>query len=225
MPRVRAVAFIFAVNAAWLPASHRASIQAMLSADGSSSASSAWRSEIASPAATGTSESPSRACAGYAAASDGWTVISGPDPPAGRGWSCRITYAVISLATLAMGTCRVAPGPSATPMPLMSAAEVPSAGHETAAADVAGPGGAAVPEVGFLVLAGALLLALWVVLMWYFPHVAIIRETRSGIGGAFAPDRSFTQRAFGEAAAAVLAFLLVFGLVGGWILAGRMLAP
>jgi hypothetical protein len=165
MPRVRAVAFIFAVNAAWLPASHRASIQAMLSADGSSSASSAWRSEIASPAATGTSESRSRACAGYVAASDGWTVISGPDPPAGRGWSCRITYAVISLATLAMGTGRVAPGPSATPMPLMSAVEVPSAGHETApscswlgvavparvvtvpAADVAGPGGAAVPEV------------------------------------------------------------------------------
>ena len=78
---------------------------------------------------------------------------------------------------------------------------------------------------GFLVLAGALLLALWLVLMWYFPHVAIIRYTRAGIGGAFAPDRSFTQRAFGELAAAVLAFLLVFGLVGGWILAGRMLAP
>ncbi|MGH3193886.1 MAG: sensor histidine kinase [Streptosporangiaceae bacterium] len=78
---------------------------------------------------------------------------------------------------------------------------------------------------GFLVLAGALLLALWEVLVWYFPHAAIIRATRSGIGGAFAPDRSFTQQAFGELAAAVLAFLLVFGLVGGWILAGRMLAP
>jgi two-component system, OmpR family, sensor histidine kinase VanS len=78
---------------------------------------------------------------------------------------------------------------------------------------------------GFLVLAGALLLALWVVLVWYFPHVTIIRATRAGIGGAFAPDRSFTQRAFGELAAAVLAFLLVFGLLGGWILAGRMLAP
>jgi two-component system sensor histidine kinase VanS len=78
---------------------------------------------------------------------------------------------------------------------------------------------------GFLVLAGALLLALWVVLVWYFPHARFIRDTRAGIGGAFAPDRSFTQRAFGELAAAVLAFLLVFGLVGGWILAGRMLAP
>src|SRR5215470_4308362 len=78
---------------------------------------------------------------------------------------------------------------------------------------------------GFLVLAGALLLALWVVLTRYFSHAAIISSTRSGIGGAFVPGRSGTQRAFGEAAVAVLAFLLVFGLAGGWILAGRMLAP
>ena len=78
---------------------------------------------------------------------------------------------------------------------------------------------------GFLVLAGALLLALWVVLMRYFPHVPIVRATRSGIGGAFFPGRSPTQQAFGQAGVAVLVFLLVFGLVGGWILAGRMLAP
>jgi two-component system, OmpR family, sensor histidine kinase VanS len=78
---------------------------------------------------------------------------------------------------------------------------------------------------GFLVLAGALLLALWVVLMHYFPHAAIIEATRSGIGGALLPGRSPTQQAFGQAAAAALAFLLVFGLVGGWILAGHMLAP
>jgi two-component system sensor histidine kinase VanS len=78
---------------------------------------------------------------------------------------------------------------------------------------------------GFLVLAGALLLALWGILLHYFPHAVIIRDTKSGIGGAFAPGRSPTQRAFGEVAAAMLAFLLVFGLVGGWILAGRMLAP
>jgi hypothetical protein len=74
---------------------------------------------------------------------------------------------------------------------------------------------------GFLVLAGALLLALWVVLMRIFPHAPIIRATRSGIGGAFAPGRSPTQQAFGQAGVAVLAFLLVFGLVGGWILAGH----
>jgi two-component system, OmpR family, sensor histidine kinase VanS len=78
---------------------------------------------------------------------------------------------------------------------------------------------------GFLVIAGALLLALWVVLLQYFPHAATIRDTRAGIGGAFAPGRSLTQRDFGQAAVAVLAFLLVFGLLGGWILAGRMLAP
>src|SRR5881398_3131072 len=32
-------------------------------------------------------------------------------------------------------------------------------------------------------------------------------------------------RAFAPTAAVVMAFLLVFGLLGGWILAGRMLAP
>src|SRR6201999_2621455 len=101
----------------WPPASHRASIHAMLSADGSSSASSAWRSVRVSPAATGTSESPALACDGDAAASDAWTVISGPDPSAGSGWSSRITYAVISLATLAIGTGRLAPGPANTPRP------------------------------------------------------------------------------------------------------------
>jgi two-component system sensor histidine kinase VanS len=75
------------------------------------------------------------------------------------------------------------------------------------------------------VLAGALLLALWAVLLRYFPHAPIIMYTRAGIGGAFSPGRSLTQQAFGDTGAAVLAFLLVFGLVGGWILAGRMLAP
>src|SRR5918994_401590 len=35
----------------------------------------------------------------------------------------------------------------------------------------------------------------------------------------------FLMRAFAPAAAIALAFLLVFGLLGGWLLAGRMLAP
>ncbi len=78
---------------------------------------------------------------------------------------------------------------------------------------------------GFLVLAGVLLLVLWVLLQRFFPHAVIIEDTRSGIGGAFAPGRSGAQRAFGQAAAVVLAFLLVFGLAGGWLLSGRMLAP
>jgi two-component system, OmpR family, sensor histidine kinase VanS len=78
---------------------------------------------------------------------------------------------------------------------------------------------------GFLVLAGASLLALWALLLRYFPHARIVRATRPGIGGALLPGRSPDQQAFGEAAAIALAFLLVFGLAGGWILAGRMLAP
>jgi two-component system, OmpR family, sensor histidine kinase VanS len=78
---------------------------------------------------------------------------------------------------------------------------------------------------GFLVLAGALLLALWVVVLRLFPNALFIETTRAGIGGAFERGRSDAQKAFGEVAAAALAFLLVFGLLGGWILAGRMLAP
>ena len=78
---------------------------------------------------------------------------------------------------------------------------------------------------GFLVLAGASLLALWALLLRYFPGAPLMRTTRSGIGGALLPGRSPDQQAFGEAAAIALAFLLVFGLAGGWILAGRMLAP
>ena len=39
------------------------------------------------------------------------------------------------------------------------------------------------------------------------------------------PNRSDLLDAFAPRAAAALAFLLVFGLVGGWILAGRMLSP
>ena len=78
---------------------------------------------------------------------------------------------------------------------------------------------------GFLVLAGVLLLALWVILLRLFPHAVFVEDTRSGIGGAFVPGRSGTQRAFSQVAVAVLGFLLVFGLAGGWFLAGRMLAP
>jgi two-component system sensor histidine kinase VanS len=44
--------------------------------------------------------------------------------------------------------------------------------------------------------------------------------------GALVPgNRAFLLRAYAPAAAVALAFLLVFGLLGGWILAGRMLAP
>jgi two-component system sensor histidine kinase VanS len=68
-------------------------------------------------------------------------------------------------------------------------------------------------------LAGVLLLAVvWVFLLRYVPD-------REIIAGGFIPNRSDLLEAFAPRAAAVLAFLLVFGLVGGWLLAGRMLAP
>ena len=41
----------------------------------------------------------------------------------------------------------------------------------------------------------------------------------------FVPNRSDLERAFIPKATAALAFLLVFGLLGGWVLAGSMLAP
>lgn len=80
---------------------------------------------------------------------------------------------------------------------------------------------------GFLMVAGVLLLgAVWVFLLRYVPEQALLirSDTPTGTGGVF-PVRSSLLRVFAPRAAAVLAFLLVFGLVGGWILAGRLLAP
>jgi two-component system, OmpR family, sensor histidine kinase VanS len=80
---------------------------------------------------------------------------------------------------------------------------------------------------GFLMLAGALLLAaVWVFLLRYVPERALIvpGSTGTDFHGVF-PIRSNLLHVFAPRAAAVLAFLLVFGLLGGWLLAGRMLAP
>jgi two-component system, OmpR family, sensor histidine kinase VanS len=79
---------------------------------------------------------------------------------------------------------------------------------------------------GFLMLAGVLLLAaVWVFLLRYVPDRALLYDPGSAdLHGVF-PIRSNLLHVFAPRAAAVLAFLLVFGLVGGWILAGRMLAP
>ncbi len=77
---------------------------------------------------------------------------------------------------------------------------------------------------GFLMLAGALLLAaVWVFLLRYVPDRALLVNP-TPTPGVF-PIRSNLLHVFAPRAAAVLAFLLVFGLVGGWLLAGRMLAP
>ena len=73
---------------------------------------------------------------------------------------------------------------------------------------------------GFLMVAGGLLLAVvWVFLLRYVPDGQITGP------GPFVPNRGDLIRAFTPAASWALIFLLVFGLLGGWILAGRMLAP
>jgi two-component system, OmpR family, sensor histidine kinase VanS len=82
---------------------------------------------------------------------------------------------------------------------------------------------------GFLMVAGFLMLAAaWLAsqpgrsfdLLRYLPD-DVVRTL-----GAFVPgNRAFLLRAYAPIAVIALAFLLVFGLVGGWLLAGRMLAP
>jgi two-component system sensor histidine kinase VanS len=69
---------------------------------------------------------------------------------------------------------------------------------------------------GFLMVAGVLLLAAG----WVF----LSRVTHPGL--VFVPSyRYAVLREFAPIAAVAVAFLLVFGLVGGWFLAGRMLTP
>ena len=80
---------------------------------------------------------------------------------------------------------------------------------------------------GFLMVAGtALLVAVWVFLLRYVPDRAMLTVPEDGdlTPGVF-PIRTTLLHVFAPRAAAVLGFLLVFGLVGGWLLAGRMLAP
>ncbi|MDN3241535.1 sensor histidine kinase [Glycomyces tritici] len=87
--------------------------------------------------------------------------------------------------------------------------------------------------VALLLLAGALLLAvIWLFLLRYVPREAITlgEPCAPGTGGRcpptfFIPGRLDLWRAFAPKAALMMGLLLVFGLVGGWFLAGRMLAP
>jgi two-component system sensor histidine kinase VanS len=69
---------------------------------------------------------------------------------------------------------------------------------------------------GFLMLAGALLLVVGYFSLSRGVHPGVIFMVRS---------HGELLRDFAPIAVAVLGFLLVFGLVGGWLLAGRMLAP
>jgi two-component system sensor histidine kinase VanS len=69
---------------------------------------------------------------------------------------------------------------------------------------------------GFLMLAGAVLLVVGYFSLSRGAHPGVIFMVRS---------HADLLRAFAPIAAIVMGFLLVFGLVGGWLLAGRMLAP
>jgi two-component system, OmpR family, sensor histidine kinase VanS len=69
---------------------------------------------------------------------------------------------------------------------------------------------------GFLMLAGAVLLAAGYFSLSRGEHPGVIFLVRS---------HADLLRNFAPIAALVMAFLLVFGLLGGWFLAGRMLAP
>ncbi|WP_399067970.1 ATP-binding protein [Streptomyces winkii] len=79
---------------------------------------------------------------------------------------------------------------------------------------------------GFLMVASGLLLAaVWVFLLRYVPDRAMLINPEDKPANGVFPVRSALLDVFAPRAAAVLALLLVFGLVGGWLLAGRMLAP
>jgi two-component system sensor histidine kinase VanS len=69
---------------------------------------------------------------------------------------------------------------------------------------------------GFLMLAGAVLLVAGYFSLSRGVHPGVIFMVRS---------HADLLRNFAPIAALVMAFLLLFGLVGGWLLAGRMLAP
>jgi two-component system sensor histidine kinase VanS len=74
---------------------------------------------------------------------------------------------------------------------------------------------------GFLMLAGVLLLGAGLLFYLYFLPDNWIQTS----SGEFWINRSLLARSFAPIVGVTLAFLLVFGLLGGWILAGRMLAP
>ena len=69
---------------------------------------------------------------------------------------------------------------------------------------------------GFLMAAGAVLLVATWLYLTHVPHIGLILEPGY---------KRVVVREFAPTAAGVMAFLLVFGLAGGWLLAGRMLAP
>lgn len=77
----------------------------------------------------------------------------------------------------------------------------------------------ALSYAGVVVVTGLLLLAVvWLFLLRYVPR-------RPDYNGSFVPGRGDLVDAFLPRAGLALAVLLVLGLVGGWLLAGKVLAP
>ncbi|MEU5153998.1 HAMP domain-containing sensor histidine kinase [Glycomyces sp. NPDC021274] len=91
----------------------------------------------------------------------------------------------------------------------------------------------AISYAALLLLAGAVLLAVvWLFLLRYVPREATTLGDPCEPGTAgrcpptfFIPGQLDLWRAFAPKAALMMGLLLVLGLVGGWFLAGRMLAP
>ncbi|GGA60334.1 two-component sensor histidine kinase [Pseudoclavibacter endophyticus] len=78
----------------------------------------------------------------------------------------------------------------------------------------------ALSYAAIVIVAGTILLAVvWLFLLRYVP------DTQIPLRGPFVPGRSDLERAFWPRAGWAFAFLVAFGLAGGWFLAGRMLAP
>ena len=78
---------------------------------------------------------------------------------------------------------------------------------------------------GFLMLTGALLLTAAWLADRHRQSFEFLDGAISATGALVPGNSNFLLRTFAPPAVIVLSFLLVFGLVGGWLLAGRMLAP
>ncbi len=80
---------------------------------------------------------------------------------------------------------------------------------------------------GVLIVTGLILIAVvWLFLLRYVPRVVVIgAENVPGSRGGRIPTQWELWEAFAPRAAQAMGCLLIIGLIGGWLLAGRMLAP
>ncbi|MGC5221669.1 ATP-binding protein [Micromonospora sp. DT81.3] len=78
----------------------------------------------------------------------------------------------------------------------------------------------ALSYAGFLVVAGAALFVVGFLLLRFVPEGNV-----QVVGGGFAPNRTNLIEVFVRYASWALVLLVIFGLVGGWVLAGFVLRP